>query len=780
LDLRRWLFGDSLVTAALTVTPQQPMRIRVELALCLTDELAAAEAATAEEDTALAAEGADDMLALEPETAADDDRRAAADPVIFWRRDVQTESGIVAMRLPENDLRLSAFVVAPALITEDVEKRFRLHTAAGGDEAVPPTRIGIGVNVSGLTRLLDPSEIRREMALLASLGVNTVNAEPAVAGVFYAIRASAHGQTTFRNREYWGRPDSSLYDRAAGDLAQLRELLTQHYRELAANGKLAGTLTDPGNTWLLDLADEPGDPAPAASQQPAFRTFLQARGVTPSDVGGATWDEVMTSGYTPATARDRPEGPDLTMLTEDAAVAGETLEEPPAADDQANAEPQPASALDLPARRRYYYTRVFAAEQTATTFKEITQAVHTVFPGLHTSVNFRAGLRRVLLGETADWFTFGRRQAVTMMWNEDWLNTYGWRHNGIQLVSYYVELMRTAARKHALPVGGFLILMQDFADLKSYSALAHGSEFLHYWRYGPAYANYLPYSWSHNSRHLAAVSTVARDAARIDDALLDGTREPARVALVYAKSDPLWGRSQAENRLVYMALLHDQIPLDIITEAEIEEDGLLSRYSHLYLTDVSLRQKAAATIADWLRAGGRLWLSEDAGTRDEFDEPLAVLAALTGAGQTGTERTRGAAGAGQFERWLGLRPGATYEAPVRAKHNRQLGKGIIQSGWRDTDRARITGFALETGVQRPVQVDQAGVEVALFRHPREDVVLLINYTGVEPQPALTVRVQTGAATAESLRHGMLTATRDGEWLTVKLPLNRVDSLVLKH
>jgi hypothetical protein len=378
--------------------------------------------------------------------------------------------------------------------------------------------------------------------------------------------------------------------------------------------------------------------------------------------------------------------------------------------------------------------------------------------------------------------------------------------------------MRAAARKHDLPVGGFLILMHDFAGLKSYSAMAHGSQFLHYWRYGPAYANYLPYSWSHNRRQTRGVGTVGRDIARIGDLLLDGTREPAQVALLYAKTDPLWGRGQTENRLVFFALLHDQIPVDLVTEAEVEEDELLDHYTHLYITDRSVRRKTLETAAAWVREGGHLWLSGGAATRDEFDEPCTVLTDALGMavgdgeidrqlptdggpidvpapfaisapdGEAAVRFEDGAPAQLRGEAVLGrycvcaMRPGVLYEKPIRVRHNRSRGKAQIQTGWEASRRNWITRFGLDTGVERPVRVDRPAVETALFRHPASDLVLLINYTGEYPAEPMKVQVTTPGEVSrvESLRQGDLDFRQERDHVFFKLPLDRIDSVLLYH
>jgi len=128
-----------------------------------------------------------------------------------------------------------------------------------------------------------------------------------------------------------------------------------------------------------------------------------------------------------------------------------------------------------------------------------------------------------------------------------------------------------------------------------------------------------------------------------------------------------------------------------------------------------------------------------------------------------------------------FRPGVLYESTVRPYHNRYTGKGRIQKGWRKARRDWITQFTLDSGLVRPVQTDRPCVEVALYRHAREDIALFMNYTGEALEKPIAVRVKCGRAIAsvESLRQGKLEFEQHGEWVSFKLPLGLTDSVVLR-
>lgn len=823
IDLRRYLFGTRTSTVTVKLTPSvsgQKVEVLFDFACHVGDP---------PEENKTEADAFEMMGETpEPEVPGLDEKRPqpAGKAYVFHRETLTSRSGHFTFLLPENRVTPTRFTERPRSIQQDLKRRAAWLTDNLQPPPDGPFRLPIGANVSRLDNLLGPEGIRREFKLLARIGIRSTSRGGA-SSVFDRVRENIYGRQSYRDRTYAGRlHDGEWHSPYDGN--RLRKAMDEKYSALAERLHWKEENSAARHIRVVELADEPGNLPITRADIDAFRTFLKARELTPEELGAHRWEQVLPHGFTREQASDgpadRPElpGPDQAIASETEAEKNPLRAEAPAGEESATeTAPRGQERRDLARRRLIYYTRVFRARKTSDFFRTATAAVQRHLPGARTSVNFRSGVRRVLTSETADWFRMGRDQAVTMMWNEDWLNTYGWRRNGIQLVSYYVELMRTAARKHDLPVGGFLMSYWGQAELKSYSALAHGSRYLHYWRYGPSYANYLPYSWSHNHRTVRQIASVCRDVARIEDTLLEARRVPAPVALLYGKADPIWGRSQAENRLVFMALLHDQVPVDILTEAQIEKDDLLQNYRFLYLTDVSVRRRTLGRIADWVRDGGRLWLSGGAGTRDEFDEPCTALTdalgisiePARGEGKTlsqpeGEPQARvespfhiqgpgasqtvdfqdgtaaqlvGRAGDGAYA-VCAFRPGVRYEATVRPHFNRYHGKGRIQSGWRTERRKWITAFALRNETLRPVTVDRPCVEAILYRHPDRDLLMLINYTGRYTDTPLQVEVRCPQKVrkVKSLRRGPLEFTPTDGRLRFELPLHRTDTVVLEH
>jgi hypothetical protein len=68
----------------------------------------------------------------------------------------------------------------------------------------------------------------------------------------------------------------------------------------------------------------------------------------------------------------------------------------------------------------------------------------------------------------------------------------------------------------------------------------------------------------------------------------------------------------------YLALTHAQVPIDILSEEDVAE-GLLEPYKALYVFGPNLHDAAAEPIAEWVKAGGVLYLAAGSAVADQFN-----------------------------------------------------------------------------------------------------------------------------------------------------------------
>jgi hypothetical protein len=165
-----------------------------------------------------------------------------------------------------------------------------------------------------------------------------------------------------------------------------------------------------------------------------------------------------------------------------------------------------------------------------------------------------------------------------------------------------------------------------------YGDLGHGMKVVNLFEFRPVQAAY-----TENHCSLPAMYAEVRKAfyelGQFEDIIQDGSVQPGQAALWFSEAGDIWGDNEhpfgAGKRTLYIAIRHQQLPLDIV----IDEDataGDLKAYRVLYLADRHVGRGASQAIADWVAAGGRLLATADAGMFDEFNKPNTILREVMG------------------------------------------------------------------------------------------------------------------------------------------------------
>ncbi|MBI3923569.1 MAG: beta-galactosidase trimerization domain-containing protein, partial [Armatimonadetes bacterium] len=542
------------------------------------------------------------------------------------------------------------------------------------------------------------------------------------------------------------------------------------------------------------LYDEPGTGnldhiAACANCTSAFREFLKQHNLSPANFGRKDWNEI-------------------NVLKREAAT-------------------------DLPSRRLYYWSIQFRDASMAKVFQVGTQMVEKYLgKNLWTSANFTNGGLSDWAGgliDGPDWFLFGRERAESMMWSEDWTS------QGPEGTGYPVDVLRSAGSPNNLPVGMYLISYDPVTiPLRTYSALMHGAKCLNFYCYGPFYA-FADGSVSENVPAQKALAAVTREVAKADDLLTPGQVPSAKVAISYFKSHEMWQTDTAisvERRNTYLALTHENYPVDLVDEPMVEQ-GKLSQYKVLYLVDSNLSKAASEKIKDWTAKGGILVTCAGAGLKDEFNDELNTLKGVFGVSDLTVAKPQ----MGYRERYdlplvkttemvslsgdapfgatqlpvVGYREtltpstgsvfGAFSDGKPAAILNR-VGKGQsvrfaflpgvayakdgkpsatkVAVDYIDAERHVITAAARLAQVVRPLECSVARVEANLLSSPRGSVALLANWT-MQPIQSLTVTLRPARAvkTVESIKRGKLSLKKVSGGVQVTLPLDTTDMLLVR-
>src|SRR5262249_54054023 len=113
------------------------------------------------------------------------------------------------------------------------------------------------------------------------------------------------------------------------------------------------------------------------------------------------------------------------------------------------------------------------------------------------------------------------------------------------------------------------------------------------------------------------------------DLVQDGAVKPGVAALWFSEAADVWDDHaspfDADERALYLALRHRQIPLDVVLEGDA-----LQSWSVIYLTDRHVSRAASQALVKWVEGGGKLVATAGAGMLDERNQPNVVLQKLFG------------------------------------------------------------------------------------------------------------------------------------------------------
>jgi hypothetical protein len=393
------------------------------------------------------------------------------------------------------------------------------------------------------------------------------------------------------------------------------------------------------------LGDEIG---PAASslqinKEPFYKglfvEYLKKHNLTPEFFGASGWEDVTAIDYIAESNSNVAEALNRQRIIDETERAVQQLAErditgaglvrpnerpsTDVLDELTKPKAAAATALDPQyEKRRCHWTQKFRSEFTCLFYRECTDAAKRYAPpGFQCSVNLQAMPAQA--GQMWDGglniFDLARLRGFDSLYTEDWTG-------GTYNVSFAMGLLKAAARKHNQDTGSYVVGYQPQGRVLA--NLAQGARTLVFYLYGPVHL--IGPVWGEHAPTMKDIGEAMRLAARAEDDLLAARNRPSDVALLVANTSEINNRYFSyefgrERIAMYTALADAQMPVDIIGEEEILEDGALGRYRALYVGDLHVDSRAQQKIKDWVADGGTLWASYAALGRQEYDEPSTAM-----------------------------------------------------------------------------------------------------------------------------------------------------------
>ena len=352
---------------------------------------------------------------------------------------------------------------------------------------------------------------------------------------------------------------------------------------------------------IVSLGDEIGLKMPPADDNADFRKWLQGQGLGPSDVdpdAGASWDNVT---YSPT-------------------------------DEAAKTNP-----------RLYYYSLRYQHYYGIQAQKALTDVLRRYLPnaGIGFSYPQEVGGNEDI-GEAHMWVRMFREDGMTMPWDADFV--FG-RAEGSQQMNFSRDDLCRAGLKGKPERKILTYVMPHWPGntptswrRQFYGDIAHGTKIVNIYWIVPVQASGTE-NYVNSPEMYQGVRESLYEMGLFEDIMQDGVIEPGLAAFWVGETGDIWrDRSKPfvpDRRTLYVAILHQQLPLDFV----IEEDALagdLKQYKVLYLTDSHVSRAASQAIAGWVARGGRLFATAGAGMFDEFNRPNDILRELLGVEETGS------------------------------------------------------------------------------------------------------------------------------------------------
>ena len=372
------------------------------------------------------------------------------------------------------------------------------------------------------------------------------------------------------------------------------ETMEKQVKKYADNFKKTGK-TAKDITYCMIMDEPTGQDISFIAKDPAyaveFRNWLMKIGKTPEDLLVRNWEDVK-----PVDEKEKNEKPAL-----------------------------------------YYYTQKFRTIALGNFISLQGKIIRQVYEGDFPIVaNFSDGATYYgnFYGQGVDYFELLNFTDQNAIWGE----CGGALATSSQLTAYNIDLMRAAAKKNKQILCHYLI---DYgrkpwdSKCKAISGAAREVKIYHNYFYGPTWANYeggpawSSGAWYNHPEKWYANAELLREIGAVEEMLVPAKKTKAEVAIVYSSSTDIWTLKKNlaygfDRMHIWLALCHNQIPVDILYEKQIE-DGELDSYKVCYFAGPNITRKAAEKIVVWVKNGGILFATAGAGMFDEYNRPIRIL-----------------------------------------------------------------------------------------------------------------------------------------------------------
>jgi hypothetical protein len=158
--------------------------------------------------------------------------------------------------------------------------------------------------------------------------------------------------------------------------------------------------------------------------------------------------------------------------------------------------------------------------------------------------------------------------------------------------------------------------------------IGHGVKIFDLFEFRPVQAAYTE-NYVNSIEMYREVRKSIHELGTFEDMVQEGAVEHGLSGIFFSETADAWDDHEspfdADERALYLALRHRQIPLDMILEGDP-----LGEWSVVYLTDRHVSRAASKALVQFVEQGGRLVATAGAGMFDERNQPNVALRKLFG------------------------------------------------------------------------------------------------------------------------------------------------------
>ena len=318
--------------------------------------------------------------------------------------------------------------------------------------------------------------------------------------------------------------------------------------------------------------------------------------------------------------------------------------------------------------RLAWWTTVFNEQEQFQKFAKMTKLTEELFhKDVLTGANYSPHGMPQYYGPIYQWIDIFKVPGMKAFWAEDYVFSVPEQP---QMISWMLATARAATKYHNLPIHFYVMphapgqTAENLRRSMIYAIGAGATQIDSFW-VAPAEnftENFISWAYPDSFR---VIHESIFDAAEIEDVAIGGKVRAGRVAVVLSKATdfneprlkvdpakdeivkvagnlPLQNFHQTldrkEAQMLYMALLHNQQKVELVTEDDIT-DGILKDFDVVYFAGEWIDDRASKKIAEWVKAGGTLYASAGLGEFNQYNQPERSLLDLLGIKSVATSKT---------------------------------------------------------------------------------------------------------------------------------------------